>query len=62
MVCRIERRRRGYANAREFPNLYSLQEEFVAATMFIVIVTIVIMGGLAESIVDILLGCTHERR
>ena len=45
-----------------FPNLYNLQEEFVAATMVIVIVTIVSMGGMTKSIVAILLGYTHERR
>ena len=38
-----------YACVREFPNVNGNADEFTAATMFIVLFTIVIMGGLTET-------------
>ena len=38
-----------YACVREFPDLHGNKDEFTAAVMFIVLFTIVIMGGLTES-------------
>ena len=38
-----------YACVREFPNINGNADEFTAATMFIVLFTIVIMGGLTET-------------
>lgn len=43
-----------YACAREFPDVYGHRDEFIAATMVIVIITIVLMGGLTESLMDFL--------
>ena len=37
-----------YACAREFPDVYGHRNEFIAATMVIVLITIVLMGGLVE--------------
>ena len=37
-----------YACAREFPDVYGHRNEFIAATMVIVLITIVPMGGLVE--------------
>eukprot|EP00529_Nitzschia_sp_RCC80_P003071 CAMPEP_0113474132 /NCGR_PEP_ID=MMETSP0014_2-20120614/18418_1 /TAXON_ID=2857 /ORGANISM="Nitzschia sp." /LENGTH=1116 /DNA_ID=CAMNT_0000366953 /DNA_START=449 /DNA_END=3799 /DNA_ORIENTATION=- /assembly_acc=CAM_ASM_000159 len=37
-----------YACAREFPDVYGHRDEFIAATMVIVLITIVLMGGLVE--------------
>ena len=41
-----------YSCARDFPNLYGHRDEFTACTMFIVFVTIVVMGGCTESLLD----------
>jgi NhaP-type Na+/H+ or K+/H+ antiporter len=46
-----------YACARDFPDLYGNKEEFTAATMVIVLVTIIGMGGGTES----MLNCLHIR-
>ena len=43
-----------YACARDFPDLYGNQDEVVAATMVIVFVTIIIMGGLTEPLLYML--------
>jgi NhaP-type Na+/H+ or K+/H+ antiporter len=43
-----------YACARKFPDIYGHNEQFVAATMVIVVFTIVIMGGGTESLLDCL--------
>jgi NhaP-type Na+/H+ or K+/H+ antiporter len=43
-----------YACAREFPNSYVHNDEFTAATMAIVLVTIIFMGGGIESLLDYL--------
>ncbi|KAL3905041.1 MAG: hypothetical protein SGILL_009836 [Bacillariaceae sp.] len=52
-----------YACARDFPDLYGNQDEIVAATMVIVLVTIIIMGGLTEPLLyllDIRMGVNDE--
>lgn len=41
-----------YACARDFPNLYGRTDQFVAATMAIVLFTIIIMGGLTEPLME----------
>jgi solute carrier family 9 (sodium/hydrogen exchanger), member 8 len=41
-----------YSCARDFPNLYGHRDEFTACTMVIVFVTIVIMGGCTETLLD----------
>jgi sodium/hydrogen exchanger 8 len=41
-----------YSCARDFPNQYGHRDEFTACTMVIVFVTIVIMGGCTESLLD----------
>jgi len=43
-----------YACVRSFPNLYGNADEFVAATMVIVLVSIIIMGGVTESLLHFL--------
>lgn len=43
-----------YACARDFPDLYGNKDEVVAATMMIVLVTIIIMGGFCESLLSAL--------
>ena len=43
-----------YSCARDFPNLYGHRDEFTACTMVIVFVTIVVMGGCTESLLDYL--------
>lgn len=43
-----------YACVRSFPNLYGNADEFVAATMVIVLVSIIIMGGATESLLNCL--------
>jgi NhaP-type Na+/H+ or K+/H+ antiporter len=39
-----------YACARDFPDLYGNKDEVVAATMVIVLITIIVMGGFCESL------------
>jgi sodium/hydrogen exchanger 8 len=46
-----------YACARDFPDLYGNKDEFTAATMVIVLVTVIGMGGGTES----MLNCLHIR-
>lgn len=41
-----------YACAREFPDVYGHRDEFIAATMVIVVITIVLMGGATEPLMD----------
>lgn len=41
-----------YACAREFPDVYGHKNEFINATMVIVVITIVLMGGLTEPLMD----------
>jgi len=41
-----------YACAREFPDVYGNRNEFIAATMVIVVITIVLMGGATEPLMD----------
>ena len=41
-----------YACAREFPNLFGHTQEFTAATMAIVLVTIIVMGGGTEPLLE----------
>lgn len=41
-----------YACAREFPDVYGHRNEFINATMVIVIITIVLMGGATEPLMD----------
>ncbi|KAL7571190.1 hypothetical protein ACA910_010618 [Epithemia clementina (nom. ined.)] len=41
-----------YACVREFPNVHGNADEFAAATMFIVLFTIVVMGGLTETLLE----------
>ena len=41
-----------YACVRKFPNLFGHTDEFTAATMVIVLVSIVIMGGATESVLQ----------
>ena len=41
-----------YACARDFPDVYGHRNEFINATMVIVIITIVIMGGATEPLMD----------
>eukprot|EP00536_Pseudo-nitzschia_multiseries_P000827 jgi/Psemu1/179645/e_gw1.10.148.1 len=41
-----------YACAREFPDVYGHRDDFIAATMIIVIITIVLMGGATEPLMD----------
>jgi NhaP-type Na+/H+ or K+/H+ antiporter len=43
-----------YACAREFPNLFGHNDEFTAATMAIVLVTIIFMGGGIKPLLDYL--------
>lgn len=43
-----------YACALDFPDLYGNNEEFVAATMVIVLITIIIMGGFCEPLLHCL--------
>lgn len=43
-----------YSCARDFPNLYGHRDEFTACTMVIVFVTIVIMGGCTEPLLEYL--------
>lgn len=43
-----------YACARDFPDLYGNNDEIVAATMVIVLVTIIIMGGFCEPLLQLL--------
>jgi NhaP-type Na+/H+ or K+/H+ antiporter len=43
-----------YACARDFPNLYGNRDTFVAATMIIVLVTIICMGGATEPLMECL--------
>jgi NhaP-type Na+/H+ or K+/H+ antiporter len=42
-----------YACVREFPDVYGHDDEFTAATMFIVLFTIIVMGGLTEFMLEI---------
>ena len=37
-----------YACVRDFPDVYGNDDEFTAATMFIVLFTIIVMGGATE--------------
>jgi len=39
-----------YACVRKFPNLYGHADEFTATTMVIVLVSLIVMGGLTESV------------
>ena len=41
-----------YACAREFPDVYGHRNEFINATMVIVVITIVLMGGATEPLMD----------
>uniref|UniRef100_A0A7S4EK88 Sodium/hydrogen exchanger 8 n=1 Tax=Pseudo-nitzschia australis TaxID=44445 RepID=A0A7S4EK88_9STRA len=41
-----------YACAREFPDVYGHRDDFIAATMVIVVITIVLMGGATEPLMD----------
>jgi sodium/hydrogen exchanger 8 len=41
-----------YACVREFPNMYGHNDEFTAATMVIILATIVLMGGAMEHILN----------
>mmetsp|Transcript_205 Transcript_205/g.344 ORF Transcript_205/g.344 Transcript_205/m.344 type:complete len:469 (-) Transcript_205:2244-3650(-) len=41
-----------YACAREFPDVYGHRDEFIAATMVIVVITIVLMGGATEPLME----------
>jgi NhaP-type Na+/H+ or K+/H+ antiporter len=43
-----------YACARDFPDLYGNNDEIVAATMVIVLMTIIIMGGACEPLLHLL--------
>lgn len=43
-----------YACARDFPNIYGHNDEVTAATVVIVLVTIVIMGGMTDSLLKTL--------
>lgn len=43
-----------YASVRKFPNLYGHADEFTAATIVIVLVTIIIMGGATEHVLRFL--------
>lgn len=43
-----------YACVREFPNVYGHDDEFVAATMFIILFTVIIMGGCTEYLLEYL--------
>jgi NhaP-type Na+/H+ or K+/H+ antiporter len=43
-----------YACAREFPDVYGHKDGFIAATMVIVLVTIVLMGGATEPLMECL--------
>lgn len=43
-----------YSCAREFPDLYGHQDEFIAATTVVVFITIVIMGGCTDPLLDYL--------
>lgn len=43
-----------YACARDFPDLYGNNDEIVAATMTIVLITVVIMGGFCEQLLGLL--------
>jgi NhaP-type Na+/H+ or K+/H+ antiporter len=43
-----------YACARDFPDLYGNNDEVVAATMVIVLITIIIMGGVCEPLLYML--------
>eukprot|EP00529_Nitzschia_sp_RCC80_P015924 CAMPEP_0113487872 /NCGR_PEP_ID=MMETSP0014_2-20120614/25727_1 /TAXON_ID=2857 /ORGANISM="Nitzschia sp." /LENGTH=684 /DNA_ID=CAMNT_0000381571 /DNA_START=138 /DNA_END=2192 /DNA_ORIENTATION=+ /assembly_acc=CAM_ASM_000159 len=43
-----------YACARDFPDLYGNKDEVVAATMVIVLVTIIVMGGFCEKLLGLL--------
>jgi sodium/hydrogen exchanger 8 len=43
-----------YACARDFPDLYGNNDEVVAATMVIVLVTVIIMGGFCEPLLHLL--------
>ena len=52
-----------YACAREFPDVNGNKNAFIAATMVIVLVTIVFMGGACESVMealDIRMGIDHD--
>jgi hypothetical protein len=52
-----------YACAREFPDVNGNKNAFIAATMVIVLVTIVLMGGACESVMealDIRMGIDHD--
>lgn len=43
-----------YACVREFPNVYGHDDEFIAATMFIILFTVIIMGGGTEYLLEYL--------
>ena len=43
-----------YSCARDFPNLYGNNDEFIACTMVIVFMTVVFMGGCIEPFLDML--------
>ena len=43
-----------YACVREFPSVYGHDDEFIAATMFIILFTVVIMGGGTEYLLEYL--------
>ena len=43
-----------YACVREFPNVYGHDDEFIAATMFIILFTVVLMGGGTEYLLEYL--------
>lgn len=43
-----------YACVREFPNIYGHDDEFIAATMFVILFTIIIMGGGTEFLLEYL--------
>ena len=41
-----------YACVRDFPNVYNNRHEFIATTICIVLFTVIIMGGLVETLLD----------
>jgi NhaP-type Na+/H+ or K+/H+ antiporter len=43
-----------YACARSFPDVYGNKDGFVSTTMFIVLVSVVVMGGLCDSLLEFL--------
>ena len=43
-----------YACVRSFPNVYGHADEFTAATMVIVLISIIVMGGATETLLHFL--------